>query len=175
MYLHKCFKLHFSLKHSWWMLAKYLNHIKIKIKPNMFVSQHSSCPPVIFAITPNVSQEGCDFHHSDETISLSPHLKGRFLLVLSHSPLPPVKISSMFWSPWASAMWDQHCLCHYSINRVILLLTVHYLKGHVCGIRQTFLLLRAAIHKYPRQPERTAAHFTTRAQKQAAFCSNRRN
>lgn len=33
----------------------------------MFISQYSSCPPVIFAVIATDSQEGCEFHHSDET------------------------------------------------------------------------------------------------------------
>lgn len=141
----------------------------------MFISQYSSCPPVIFAVTANDSQECCDFHHSDDTSLFSPCLKGCFLLVLSRYPLTPVKKLACS-GPHEQAQWEiYHCLYHYSISRAILPLTLPDCKSHVCEMRQTFLLLRAAIHKHPRQPERTAAHFSTRAQKQVVLCNNRRN
>lgn len=58
----------------------------------MFLSQYSSCPPVISAVSANDSQEGCDFHHCDEILTLfAPCLKGRSLWVLSHCPSTPVK------------------------------------------------------------------------------------
>lgn len=65
------------------------------------VSQYSSCPLILFAVTAHDSQEASDFYHdNDDTLSLFPPsalmrriycLKGSFLLVLSHRPLISVK------------------------------------------------------------------------------------
>lgn len=136
------------------MLAEY--H-KIKIQPNtfMFKIQHSSCPPVIFAVTPRKAVISIIVMKQS---LFPPCLKGRFLQSCPIVCLLLLKnLAHSGHHEQVSAMGNEHCLCHYSINDVILPLTLHYLKGHVCGIMQTFLLLRAAIHKYPRQPERTAA------------------